>query len=130
VTAAERAAAPVALEVLDELHDRRRRWQPGDAARVINLSLRPLGPADGRCLDVQVGRGPVALLSRGYGPCRIASTLLACVWRVTYFDTQGTAILDTLELADMPEVACAAREDLEDSALRLAEWLQWAEPTG
>ena len=36
-------------------------------------------------------------------------------------------ILDTLEVGGVPEVACAAREDLEDSAQRLTEVLQWVE---
>ena len=34
-------------------------------------------------------------------------------------------ILNSVEVCAIPEVACAAREDLEDSAERLAEVLQW-----
>jgi hydrogenase-1 operon protein HyaF len=36
-------------------------------------------------------------------------------------------ILDTLEVGEVPEVACAAPQDLEDSAERLHEVLQWVE---
>jgi len=134
--AAARAPAPPsarpedtmnAPSVLEELRDRQRRWKPGDAAHVINLTLLPLSPGDSVWLDEQVGRGPVVILSRGYGNCRIASTRMPRTWRVTYFNSQDMIILDTLEVAAVPEVACAAREDLEDSAERLFEVLKWVE---
>jgi hydrogenase-1 operon protein HyaF len=67
------------------------------------------------------------VLSRGYGNCRVVDTATAHVWRVTYFNSQDMIILDTLEVGDVPEVACAARQDLEDSAERLHEVLQWVE---
>lgn len=113
----------------DELCDRQRRWKPGGPAQVINLTLLPLTPADRACLDAEIGRGPVTILSRGYADCRIVSTRMPQTWRVSYFDAQGRALLDTLEVAAVPEVAYAAREDLEDSAIRLAELLRWAEST-
>lgn len=116
-----------APSVLEELHAQQRRWNPGDAAHVINLSLLPLSPADVGYLDAQVGQGPVAILSRGYGNCRIVSTRLPRTWRVTYYNSQDMVILDTLEIAAVPEVACAARQDLEDSAERLDEVLAWVE---
>ena len=34
-------------------------------------------------------------------------------------------ILNSVEVTGLPEVACAAAEDLADSAERLAEVLQW-----
>jgi hydrogenase-1 operon protein HyaF len=48
---------------------------------------------------------------------------------VTYFNSQDMIILDTLEVGDVPEVACAARQDLEASAERLQEMLQWVQAT-
>ena len=67
------------------------------------------------------------MLSRGYGNCRIVNTRAAGIWRVTYFNSQDMIILDTLEVGSVPEVACAAQQDLEDSAERLAEVLEWVE---
>ncbi len=113
--------------LLDELRDRQHRWRPGDAAHVVNLTLLPLTPGDSLLLDAEIGQGPVMILSRGYGNCRIVSTRWPRTWRVTYFNSQDMVILDTLEVAAVPEVACAAREDLEDSAGRLAEVLAWVE---
>jgi hydrogenase-1 operon protein HyaF len=36
-----------------------------------------------------------------------------------------TVILNSVEVTDMPDVACAAPEDLGDSAERVAEVLKW-----
>jgi hydrogenase-1 operon protein HyaF len=36
-------------------------------------------------------------------------------------------ILSSVEVTDLPEVACAAAEDLADSAERLVEVLQWVQ---
>jgi hydrogenase-1 operon protein HyaF len=47
------------------------------------------------------------------------------VWRVQYFNTMNTLILNTLEVVEAPEVARAAVEDLIDSRERLAELVAW-----
>ncbi|MBX3603980.1 MAG: hydrogenase expression/formation protein [Piscinibacter sp.] len=111
--------------LLVELADRRARWQPGDPAHVVNLSLLPLRPEDIAHLDHQLGTGRVVILSRGYGNCRITDTLVPHTWRVVYYNSQDAVILNTIEVGALPEVACAAPEDLADSAERLAEVLQW-----
>ncbi len=118
-----------APSIMDELVDQSRRWQEGDAAHVVNLTLLPLTPGDSLYLDAQLAAGRVLVLSRGYGNCRIVNTRLARTWRVTYFNSQDLIILDTLEVGPVPEVACAAAEDLADSAERLREVLAWVEQT-
>ena len=67
----------------------------------------------------------MTILSRGYGNCRITNARALNTWRVVYYNSQDTVILNSVEVCAIPEVACAAREDLEDSAERLAEVLQW-----
>jgi hydrogenase-1 operon protein HyaF len=94
-------------------------------SHIINLSLLPFGPEDAAWLDQCLGRGRVTLLSRGYGNCRITATGVSRVWWVQYFNSQDALILNTLEIVDVPEVARAAAQDLEDSADRLAEVLAW-----
>ncbi|MFO1328909.1 MAG: hydrogenase expression/formation protein [Rubrivivax sp.] len=111
--------------LLAELDDRSRRWQPGTPAHVVNLTLLPLSAADSAHLDAMLPAGRVLILSRGYGNCRITNLRLAQAWRVTYFNSTDINILDTLEIGRVPEVACAAAEDLQDSAERLAEVLEW-----
>jgi hydrogenase-1 operon protein HyaF len=116
-----------APSVLNELEDRVQAWRPGVAAHVINLTLLPLSPEDLAAIDQSLGQGPVLILSRGYGNCRIMLTEVPMCWRVSYYNSQDALILDTLEVTDMPEVACAASEDLMDSQERLADLLQWVE---
>lgn len=114
-----------APSVLVELEDQRRTWQTGQLAHVVNLSLLPLTPMDVGYLDHQLGTGRVLILSRGYGNCRITNCCVPHTWRVVYYNSQDTVILNSVEVTDMPDVACAAPEDLADSVERLHEVLQW-----
>ena len=111
--------------LLQELHDQRQQWRAGQSAHLVNLSLLPLSPADMACLEEQLGTGRVVILSRGYGNCRISSTRVPNTWRVVYYNSQDAMILNSIEVVDMPEVACAAPEDLVDSEQRLREVMAW-----
>ena len=111
--------------VLVELQEQAARYRAGDTPHVINLTLLPLSPQDLAHLESSVPAGPVAILTRGYGKCRVSSTALRHVWRVQYFNTMNTLILNTFEVVDIPEVVQAAAEDLEDSRDRLRELLEW-----
>jgi hydrogenase-1 operon protein HyaF len=97
----------------------------GAPAHVINLTLFPMTPQDHAALDAALPVGPVAIISRGFGNCRITSTGVRDVWRVQYFNNMNTLILNTVEIVDVPEVALAAAEDLEDSRERLSELVDW-----
>jgi hydrogenase-1 operon protein HyaF len=97
----------------------------GAPTHVVNLTLLPLTPEDHRVLEEAIAPGPVAIISRGFGNCRVSSTSARDVWRVQYFNSMQTLILNTLEVVDIPEVALAAREDLVDSRERLGELVDW-----
>ncbi|MGB9116089.1 hydrogenase expression/formation C-terminal domain-containing protein [Bradyrhizobium sp.] len=109
--------------LVTEMADRLAAWRPGAAVHVINLSLLPLSDEDVSYLDARLGPGPVTILSRGYGNCRISSTGTRNGWYVRYFNSREAVILNTIEITEIPSVACAAPEDLEDSAQRLGEIL-------
>ena len=117
-----------AQSILAELAAHAGAWasqpDPERPAHVINLSLLPLSDADQGLLAERLGLGPVTLLSRGYGNCRIQAVSWPGVWRVQFFNAMDTLILDTLEVTTVPAVACAAPEDLADSVVRLAEILE------
>jgi hydrogenase-1 operon protein HyaF len=110
--------------VLIELDAQARSWSPGDLPHVVNLTLLPQTPEDLAYLDQRLGRGPVAILSRGYGSCRIVSTGLTRCWWVQHFNADERLILNTLEVVDLPAAALAAQEDIDDSADRLREILE------
>jgi hydrogenase-1 operon protein HyaF len=101
----------------------------GDGAptHVINLTLLPVTPEDIDWLVAALEIGPVTLLSRGYGNCRITSTRLRHTWWVQYFNSMNALILNTIEVAPVPEAALAAPDDFADSLERLGEWLKTIE---
>lgn len=113
--------------VITELQDQRSSWTPEQPPHVVNLSLLPLTPDDIGFLDHHLGTGRVLILSRGYGNCRITDTRVPHTWRVVYYNSQDTVILNSVEVTALPDVACAAREDLADSLERLVEVLVWME---
>ena len=103
--------------------------RPDAPAHVINLTLFPLTAEDHQVLAQALPVGPVAMISRGFGHCRISSTLARNVWRVQYFNSMNTLILNTLEIVGMPEVAIAAPR-ISSTAARgsLSSSPGWASP--
>ncbi|WP_425101320.1 hydrogenase expression/formation protein [Tropicibacter sp. S64] len=107
-----------------ELGDKSAAYVEGQEPHVVNLTLLPHTEQDLAWMDQALGQGSTEILSRGYGNCRISATALAHVWRVQFFNSMDTLILDTFEVTGMPEVALAADEDLSDSAERILEVLE------
>lgn len=110
--------------LLSELNAKIAEYRPGGEAHTINLSLLPQTEQDLEFLAQRLGGGSVTILSRGYGNCRITATGTRFVWWVQYFNSEDTLILNTLEVSDVPSVACASPEDITDSRERLQEMLK------
>ncbi len=113
--------------IIEEVAHRAATRRPGDPAHVINLSLLPMSPSDGECLGKVLAAGPVRILSRGYGNCRITSTVVRDTWWVQYVNGYGATMVDSIEITDVPEVALAGPEDMAESSRRLLEALEWLE---
>ena len=117
--------------ILTELEDKRNELtENGDIefidamtnpTEAINLTLLPHTEEDLNCIGGVLGDGDTVILSRGYGNCRITSTGVSSIWWVRYFNSTDKEILSTIEVVNMPIVACAAQEDLDESAGRLKE---------
>jgi len=116
-------ARPIVEEIAHHVGAR----SPGDATHVINLSLLPMSPADAEHLGAVLAAGPVRILSRGYGNCRITSTVVRDTWWVQYVNGYGNPMVDSIEVTDVPEVATASAEDIAESARRIQEALEWLE---
>lgn len=112
------------MPVLAEIRERMGAYRAGHENHIINFTLFPMNEADMAFLQASLGMGPVEMMSRGYGTCRITATARRHVWSVQYLNAMGTVILDTLEIGDVPVAARAAKEDFEDSAVRLREILE------
>jgi hydrogenase-1 operon protein HyaF len=117
------SAPPILAEIADRVAGRK----SGDPAYVINLSLLPMSPSDGSHLGQVLAAGPVRILSRGYGSCRITSTVVRDTWWVQYVNGYGRPMVDSIEITDVPEVAVASAEDIAESAERVQEALEWLE---
>ncbi len=113
-----------APSLLSEIAEQVATYNPGDMAHSINLSLLPHTEEDLKYLADRLGVGNTIVLSRGYGNCRVSSTLTDNVWWVQYYNAQDTIILNSIEIINVPEVVCAAQEDIDDSAERLIEIME------
>jgi hydrogenase-1 operon protein HyaF len=91
--------------LLHELQAQLKTRRTGQPPHVVNLTLFPMTPEDHLV--------------------RITSTAARNVWRVQYFNSMNTLILNTIEVVEVPEVALAAAEDLADTRERLAELIDW-----
>ncbi|MCB2080717.1 MAG: hydrogenase expression/formation protein [Novosphingobium sp.] len=115
-------APPLVTEINEQLAHRGN--GNGSGPHVINLSLLPHTEEDLTFLDALLGRSGLTVLSRGYGNCRIMATATRDTWWVQYYNSQDAMILNSIEIGGVPEVACAAPEDIADSAERLHEILE------
>ena len=113
-----------APSLLVEINKQVSHWQAGTEPHVINLTLLPVTDQELLFIGSRLGTGPVTILSRGYGNCRIGSTAIKNVWWIKYFNSEDKLILNTIEICDVPAVALAAQEDIQDSAHRLNEILE------
>ncbi|MBF5005650.1 hydrogenase expression/formation protein [Diaphorobacter caeni] len=113
--------------LLGEIEEQFTQWRAGQPAYVVNLTLLPMSNEDIGFMDHHLGTGRVLILSRGYGNCRITNCCVPNTWRVVYYNSQDTVILNTVEIGALPDVARAAREDLEDTQHRFREVLAWLE---
>jgi hydrogenase-1 operon protein HyaF len=109
-----------APSLLHELFAKSNIFKPA-FVETLNLTLLPLTPEDMAFLVESLGLAGISILAKGYGDCRMRRTCLPYVWWVQYFNSPGQLILNTLEITQLPQVAMAAPEDLEDSAIRLQE---------
>lgn len=110
--------------ILTEVMEKAEAHRPGAPAHVVNLTLLPHTPEDLDHIARVLAPGAATLLSRGYGNCRVEATGTTHVWRVRYFNSQDALIQDLIEIGDAPDAARAAREDFEDSALRIARIIE------
>lgn len=113
-----------APSLLAEINEKIEQYPQSGETHIINLTLLPQTEEDLGFLTFCLGSGKCTILSRGYGNCRITSTNTESVWWVQYFNSQDKNILNSLEICAVPEVACAAEEDIADSTIRLKEILE------
>ncbi len=123
---------PNARALLTEIAEQAGHGGDRETPHVINLTLLPMSPEELAWLDEALGKGPVEVLSRGYGNCTVASTRVRDVWWVRFYNSTYKLILNSIEITGLPAVVQAAPEDLRASAKRLSTLLKpyWAAVNG
>ncbi len=105
--------------VLLELDTASRAFEIDGSEREVNLTLLPMTPVDMEVLDRAIGVGSIAIVSLGYGNCRIDACARRHLWTVRYYNTEDTQILNAVQAGDVPVAARATLEDMADSAERM-----------
>ena len=113
-----------APSLISEMADKQASYKSGDPVHSINFTLLPQTEEDLAYIAEKVGKGSTVILSRGYGNCRVSSTNTNNIWWVQYYNSQDAMILNSIEIINVPEVVCAAQEDIDDSADRLREIME------
>lgn len=113
-----------APSLISEMVDKQASYKSGDPVHSINFTLLPQTEEDLAYIAEKTGKGNTVILSRGYGNCRVSSTNTKNVWWVQYYNSQDAMILNSIEIIEVPEVVCAAQEDIDDSAERLREIME------
>ncbi|MEL6366440.1 MAG: hydrogenase expression/formation C-terminal domain-containing protein [Pseudomonadota bacterium] len=106
---------PVALKsILSELHEALTCYMERGVTHVMNLTDTEESHLE--LMQALFGLGPAVIESRGYGNCRITSTTIRGLWWVQFFNTRGEMIVNSLEVATVPNLVSAEPDDLSESA--------------
>lgn len=105
--------------LLNELVDALRRLLVTGETTAIDLTALPLTPADLDWLRVRLGAGEVTVRLDANGESTLAETGCSGVWWVTHRNPQGGVVAQLLEVAFVPELVAAQRDDVELGLERL-----------
>jgi hydrogenase-1 operon protein HyaF len=99
-------ASPAMRVFLDKLAEAIRAYKPGE--RPIGLPLRGFTSEDLEILGDLLGDGEVSVVA-GHDPLyQVQEANMAGVWRVRATDSAGNAVLDIVEVGDVPSLVRAA----------------------
>lgn len=118
-------AGPGAIAVHNDVRNRLRAWRPDRGAQVINISLLPLKAPDRICLEGAYGGGDIHVGIGGQVRCNVDGTGVFGLWRVRFLDPFGKAILDNLEIAEIPQIIAATADDMGYAADRMVGVIDW-----
>ncbi|QDQ42556.1 hydrogenase expression/formation C-terminal domain-containing protein [Methylacidiphilum kamchatkense] len=92
--------------------------------QVIQLSLLPLSLKDKEFLKLTLGLGKTLIRVKGYGDCLIKNCQYKNIWWIEHFNSEGKSLLQAIEIDEVPAIVMAAKEDLDESLLRIKKLQQ------
>ena len=87
----------------------------------IDLASLPLTPADRDWLRQRLGEGEVHITLNAEGESTFTETVLPGVWWVTHKNPVGGVAMELIEIAFVPELVGAHREDVSAGLERLED---------
>lgn len=99
--------------LLREIAEMARRLLNQQEASAIDLQAMPLTPADLAWLREQLGEGEVAVTLDADGESSLNETACPGIWWVTHRNPMGAVVSEFIEVAFVPEVVKAHRDDVE-----------------
>ncbi len=98
--------------LLREIAEMLRRLLSSNEPSAIDLQALPLTPADLAWLRDRLGEGEVSVALSADGDSSLDETACPGVWWVTHRNPQGAVVSEFIEVAYVPEVVRAPREDV------------------
>jgi hydrogenase-1 operon protein HyaF len=119
VAAAQWAVSGNARPLLHEIAAQLRRLLDAGEAASIDLSALPLNPADRDWLRERLGSGEVSITLDAEGESTLAETAFPGVWWVTHRNQRGDVLCELIEIAFVPYLVGAPRDDVATGLERL-----------
>ena len=107
---------PGVTALLYEIADGIERLAADGETGAIDLGSLPLSPLDRERLQQVLGAGEVEATLKVDGLSQIRETGIPGVWWVEHRDARGGLIAELIEFTRIPEILCAAAEDLDRGA--------------
>lgn len=116
-------AGPIVEALMREIVACAARLAATGEASAIDLQGLPMLPADRDALADRLGQGEVTATVRVAGDSEIRETGYAGIWWIRHLGVDGDLAGEQIEIAEIPDILRAHRDDISFSAERLAEIL-------
>lgn len=112
------------LPLLHEIRHALRKLLGTGEETTIDLRALPLAPGEESRLEAALGEGEVKATLDALGESRLVETRYSGVWRVTHFNAQGETIGKYIEIARVPSLLQAQKEEMQGALDALDSRLQ------
>ena len=119
-TEAEAPTGGIVSALLSELGELLGRFLDTGEHGTVDLLNLPMSPVDLHHLKDRLGQGEVSVVVKAAGNSEIYETAYAGLWWVQHQDESGRVVARLIEVADVPSMVPAHREDLEATARTLS----------
>ena len=107
------------VPVLHEVRHALQRLRETGESTVVDLSAMPFGPGDEAGLLEIFGTGEVDATIVATGRTQVRETSYAGIWLLEHQSIDGSRLALHVEVADVPQLLRAPREDLDEAQRRL-----------